>query len=208
MPKYKRGLNLDTEAIARWRRESAGEQFRDARLRALTDDIRSAEISVSGDNGVNTSEWEARVGRAMSSDTVIAKLRQCNPKLYFERSRGFPNLYGIYIMDQPEGRVYVNPEGQVLRLTHICGMEAGIMPEFTVVHRTEKKVANPELFGNKVPIREIDWKTVDTYSDQTRGWRTILVRLLHGGFITRADVEKHFGWIPSMASQKWAEQTA
>jgi hypothetical protein len=86
-------------------------------------------------------------------------------------------------------------------------MEAGIMPEFSVLHKQTKEVPNPDAFGNTEPTRDHNWNTVDTFSGETRGWRTILIRLMRASLITRLDVEKYFSWTPSVESANWYEKT-
>jgi hypothetical protein len=199
-------LGLDQQKQTQWARKQAEEQFREMRARALADDLKSNEVTVEADNGTDITNAIAQMGKPLSAETVIEKLKKCNSRLYFERAKSDPSLYGIYLQD-PTGTVYVNPQGEVLILKHICGMEAGIMPEFTVIHKVKKKIANPDILG-KDAGRDVPWKVVDTYGGQTRGWRTVLVRLLHAGLITRGDVEKHFGWAPSRDSQRWNAQTS
>lgn len=198
-------LGLDEARQLEWARQEKRDKIAEVRARALAEDIESNQVTVEPDGGVDISDAMAQMGRPMTSEQVIAKLKLCNSKLYFERAKSDPSKIGVYLLD-PKGTVYVNPQGDVLVLKHICGMEAGVMPEFTVIHKTTKRVTNPELLGQNVG-RDVPWKIIETYADQTRGWRTVLVRLLHAGLITRGDVDKHFGWVPSRDSERWANQT-
>jgi hypothetical protein len=199
-------LNKDEATQQRWREAETAEAATEKRQRQLAEELEKHQITVEPDAGYDISNMLAQIGTPMSAQTVMEKLEKCNSRLYFEISPWDKSKIGIYLLD-PTGVVHVNPRGQVLTLKHICGMESGIMPEFTVIHKTKAKVANAELFGKKEATRDVPWKQVETYLDQTRGWRTVLVRLLHGGFINRADVEKHFGWTPSRNSQRWYDQT-
>lgn len=197
-------LTIDSSGQERWRQKDTQESIQERRLRDLAHDLESNSISVCDDDGRDTSSLLAQMGRPMTSAQIIDKLKLCNPRLQFVLAKAY-NLYGIYLLKQG---VAANTEWNLDRdCTHICGMEAGISPEFTVLHKTKIKKPNKELFGNKPNKEATEWVTVDTYVDQTRGWRTILVRLLHAGLITRHDVETHFGWIPSQNSRKWSEQT-
>ena len=76
-----------------------------------------------------------------------------------------------------------------------------------MIHRTMKKVPNPDLLGSKEPVKEVKWLEVPTFFGETRGWRTVLTRLLKEGIISRASVDEHFGWTPSIASQNWRDLT-
>lgn len=186
-------LGLDEARQLEWARQDKRDKLAEIRARALAQDIESNQVTISPDNGVDVSNAMAQMGHPLTSDSVIAKLKLCNSHLRFERSRNFPELMGIYQLDQ-HGRHTINGE----KVTHIMGMEAKTMPEFTVIHKTKKDIPNPDNSGQ--------WKEVETYAGQTRGWRTVLVRLLHAGLINRGDVEKHFG-LPSRDSANWYNQT-
>lgn len=199
-------LTKDTQKILEHQRAARQEAAEDKRRRNLIDDMRSNTVTVESDAGRDVSCPEAQFGRPFTAEAVISKLKRCNPRLYFERSNSDPTKMGVYLMD-PTGRTYVNPQGEVLTLIHICGMESGINPEFSILHKTKKKIPNPDLIGLKTPTREVDWLEVETVAGETRGWRTLLVRLLHSGLINSADVDKHFGWTPTYQSEKWQKQT-
>jgi hypothetical protein len=199
-------LGLDELDQQRWRREEAKESQIERRRRMLAEELKNHAVTVAPDDGHDISNLLAQIGRPLTCQQVTEKLKKCNSRLYFEISKSDSTKVGVYLQDET-GTVYVNPRGEVLTLKHICGMESGIMPEFSVIHKTRTKVANQDLFGRKEAIREVPWKMVDTFWTETRGWRTVLVRLLHAGLITRWQVEKHFGWIPTRASQRWYDQT-
>ncbi len=198
-------LGLDTEKQQNWQRQTAREGAEEARQKALIHDLQSNTVTVAPDNGRDVSDLMAQIGRPLTAQQVIERLKKCNSRLVFLPARGYP-LYGIYLLD-PTGRVHVTPEGQVMTIRHICGMESGIMPEFSVLHKTKARVPDQELFSRAKPSREVAWKEVETFGSETRGWRTVLVRLLHAGLITRLQVEQYFGWQPSYDSQKWKTQT-
>jgi hypothetical protein len=199
-------LGLDGAAQLRWQREERKQQLFERSQRQLAQELQNHAVTVAPDDGHDVSDLLAQIGRPLSCQQVIERLRKCNPRLYFEHAKSDPTKVGVYLIE-PTGQVYVTPRGEVLNLTHIFGMEAGMMPEFSVIHKTKTKVANQELFGLKEATRDVAWKQVETFASETRGWRTVLIRLLHAGLISRNDVEKHFGWTPSRNSQRWHEQT-
>ena len=204
-------LTKDTELQDRWRQESANEAALERRQRMLAEELRNHEVTVESDAGFDITDLQAQMGKPMTCGEVMAKLSLCNSHLYFERAKVDSTKMGVYLefpLDSPQGILYVNPQGILMRVQHLFGMEAGIMPEFTVIHKAKATVANQELFGRKEATREVAWKKVDTYRDQTRGWRTVLIRLLHAELITRGDVEKHFGWAPSRDSKRWHDMTS
>src|SRR5215469_4318351 len=132
------------------RRERALEQQR----RNLIDDIQSNTITVEADAGRDVTSIEAQMGRPMTAEAIMSKLKRICPRLYFEVSKADPSKIGVYLQ-VPEGRVYVNPQGEVMNLIHLCGMESGISPEFSIIHKGKKRIPNPELIGNKEPTREV-----------------------------------------------------
>lgn len=196
-------LVLDTQGRIDHAQAAAREGAAASRQQQLDDEIRSNTISVGDDAGRNTGEILNQLGRPLTSQEVIKRLKLCNSGLIFERSASTPSLYGIYV-ERWEHSVTGTWEK---RKIHVCGMEAGIMPEFSVLHKTKKQVANPELFGSHTPTRDIGWKEVDTFLQETRGWRTVLIRLLKMNLITRINVEQHFGWAPTYQSEKWHKFT-
>lgn len=196
-------LVLDTETQQDWRKAAKVETDAATRQADLAKEILSNTITVEDDAGRDVSNLLAQMGRPMAASEVQRRLGVIAPALFFERSIQYPEQTGIYI----DKDVRTAAGGWEKKKTFLCGMESGVMPEFSIKHKTRKQVANPELFGKATPTREIDWLNVDTFSAETRGWRTVLVRLMHLGAITRGDVEKHFGWSPSVDSKKWYDQT-
>jgi hypothetical protein len=196
-------LVIDSGTQQDWRAAVKNESLAASRQENLAKEILSNSITVKEDADWDTTNLLAQMGRPLTSVDVQGRLKKICPALYFERSLRSPENTGIYI----DKDVRTPAGAWEKQKTFLCGMESGIMPEFSVRHKTKKQVANPELFGKDTPTREIDWLNVDTFAAETRGWRTVLVRLLHLGVIVRADVEKYFGWVPSRDSQKWWEET-
>jgi len=199
-------LILDTPAQERWAGQGAQERTMAQRQNALAQEIQSNTISVRDDGGRDTSSLLAQMGRPLGSVEVQRRLHLCNPKLIFERCIRYPELTGVYI--ELDERTAAG--GWTKRKVHLFGMESGIMPEFSVLHQTTKHMPNPEVIaggGKEIAREAVKWMEVPTFAGETRGWRTVLIRLLKAKLITRADVERHFDWAPSQDSQRWAEQT-
>jgi len=196
-------LGLDTEKHLSWRSEAAKEKAAELRRKELVHEIMSNTVTVEDDAGRDVSELLAQLGKPMPSQDVIAKLKLCNPRLIFIKHPTY-ELYGIYVKKLERNLTGSLEERQI----HVCGMESGIMPEFSVLHKTTKNVPDPELLGNKTPTREVNWKQVPTFLAETRGWRTVLVRLLKAGLISEGQVRQYFGWEPSRQSRKWHERVS
>lgn len=196
-------LGLDTQKQAQWRTAAAREKAVAKRQAELEHEIWSNTISVEPDGERDTSNLLAQLGRPLAALEVQRRLKLCNQNLIFEVALRHPELTGVYYEKMERNAT----GGWEKRKVHVCGMESGVMPEFSVLHKTKKQVANPELFGNTEATREIDWKHVDTFAAETRGWRTVLLRLMKSGLVTRGQIAKHFEWTPSQESKRWASQT-
>ena len=201
-------LILDTPAQERAVRSGTREKTLAQRNNDLAREIQSNTISVRTDAGCDTSSLLRQMGRPLNSVEVQRRLHLCNSRLIFERSIRYPSLTGVYI--EKDERTAAGTWEK--RKTHLFGMESSILPEFSVLHQTTKRVPNPEMIramGDPKPFpREgVKWTEIPTFEGETRGWRTVLIRLLHLQLITRAQVDEQFGWTPSRDSQRWAELT-
>ena len=192
-------LVLDSNAQDRWNGAAKQENQAALRQQALEQEIRSNTITVEDDAGRDVSNVLAQMGRPLTSAEVQRRLNLCNPQIIFERCIRYPELTGVYI--EKTQRTAAGGWEKVKK--HLFGMESGIMPEFSVLHKTKKAVPKKEIFGKEKPSRDIGWDYVDTFYAETRGWRTVLIRLLRAGLITEWHVEKHFGLMPSKESSKW-----
>lgn len=196
-------LVLDSAGQANWRDAARKESGHESRQRTLAQEIRSNTITVEPDGQRDVSNLLAQMGRPMSCSEVMDRLILCNPNLVFERSNADSSKMGVYVL-----RDYKLPTGGFeKKKVFLFGMESGFMPEFSVLHKAKAHLPNPELLGSTKRTREVDWLAVDTFASETRGWRTVLVRLLHQQLITRHEIEKYFGWAPSKDSAKWHLQT-
>jgi hypothetical protein len=200
-------LILDTPAQERWTRTGALERTQAQRQAALEQEIFSNTVSVCDDAGYDTSELLAQMGHFLSPVEVQRRLHLCNPKLIFEQAIRHPELTGVYFEKDERSAA----GGWDKRKIFICGMPTSdIMPEFSILHQTMKRVPNPEVIaggGTAVAREAVKWIEVPTFYAETRGWRTVLIRLLHLGLITRFEVEQHFTWNPTRDSAKWAAGT-
>ena len=199
-------LVLDTPRQERWAASVAGEHTQAQRQKALAEEILSNSVTVEDDAGRDTSSLLAQMGRPLASAEVQRRLHLCNPGLIFVRAPLHPELTGVYI--EKDERLATG--GFAKRRIHICGMESGIMPEFSVRHVTMKRVPNPEVVaggGKEVGRDAVKWLEIQTFYAETRGWRTVLLRLLHAKLITRFHVEQYFSWQPSRDSKNWQAQT-
>src|SRR4029077_6774048 len=202
-----RMLGKDELTQRRWLQEEAKQAAYERSQRALAKHLESNQVTIEPDAGRDVTNAEAQMGKALSALSVIGKLKKCNSRLVFVKHPIY-DQYGIYLRDsKAEILQFKGGHHQSFRGIHICGMESGINPEFTIIYKKKIKVPDKDLINNPTPTRDVQWKEIETYADQKRGWRTVLIRLLHAGLISEFDVTRHFGWAPSKDSQKWSEMT-
>ena len=133
------------------------------------------------DNGRSTTSLEQQLGRPLTSRQVIDRLKRMNPRLHFEPSLSDSTKMGIYLPVEGSKRF-------------ICGMERGYMPEFSVRHAEEVEIPSPDLDGTK--------KKVNRIVRETRGWRTVLARLIRAGLVRIPDCERNFNFSHDSANWK------
>ena len=196
-------LVLDTSAQEKWRGAAKQESRHESRQKALDAEIRSNTITVESDAGRDVTNLLAQMGRPLTCQQVMDRLKLCNSNLVFEVSNADRTKMGVYVMRD----VHLPTGGFEKKKVFLFGMENGFMPEFSVLHKAEAHLPNPALIGSKEKTREVDWLKVNTFASETRGWRTVLVRLLHQKLVTRYEIQKFFGWSPSKDSAKWHFQT-
>jgi hypothetical protein len=199
-------LGVDELTQKRWLQETAKEEAAERSRRSLAKHLESNQVTVEADAGRDVSSVEGQMGKARTALDVIGRLKKCNSRLEFVKHPLY-DLYGIYLRDQKAPKLDFKGARPNFNGIHICGMESGINPEFTIIYKKKIKVPDKDLLNNPEPTNEVKWKEIETYADQKRGWRTVLIRLLHAGLITEYHVQKHFGWAPSKDSAKWSEMT-
>jgi hypothetical protein len=137
---------------------------------------------------------EAGVGQPLAGVEVQRRLLLLNPALIFQDSP-YPGRICInrWISDPVLGET----------LHYVCAMERGLMPEFSVLNFVEERYfdvctqATPEGTGlEKTRIK------IDERNPETRGWRTVIMRLIKERLISREASERMFG-LPSHDSRNW-----
>ena len=150
----------------------------------LRDQIAKDSLTTAPDGDRPVTSLASQLGRPMTSQQVIEKLKKLNSSLHFEVSIADSTKVGIYRLS-PEGKKF------------ICGMERGFMPEFSVRHGEDIEIPDPDLRGGSVKARRI--------TRETRGWRTVLARLVRAGLVRLSDVERCFAF--GRDSKNWKELT-
>jgi hypothetical protein len=153
---------------------------RDHDRRNLQIKVANDAASVAPDGDLDTTSLERQLGQPLSSAQIIQRLERCNPDLHFEPSFSDHTKMGIYLIENRPDPVTGKPPWK----RFICGFERGFSPEFSVRHFKTERVPDPDFRGN--------WQEIKTFDSETRGWRTVLARLIRSGLITEPQVVKYF----------------
>lgn len=144
----------------------------------------------------------ARVGTPLFPSQLEGRLQKLNPNLQFEVIEGNATHKRIFVCDQ-RGK------------TSICVYENSLMPERSVAKVRVLEVPDPhfkvidrkdmpDLTKDPKALRP-GWRRIAVpWGEQTRGWRTVLVRLIQAGLITVAAAENEFG---SDETPEWRQST-
>jgi len=169
---------LDPE---RRRRRDIVEKTRALDRESVQSKIRNDETTVASDGGLDTTNAEQQLGAPLSAPEFIRRLKILNSHLIFEVSNGDPTKYGIYIMQWVRDPLLGTHEYEK---RFLVGFENGFMPEFSVRHFKIERVPDPDFRGG--------WRAVKTFAKETRGWRTVLMRLIRLGLIREPEMRMNF----------------
>ncbi len=148
---------------------------------ALLDTL-ERESYAADSGGLGGNDLEYQIGRPLTAAQFEQRIRRCNPNLLVERSRADPTKRGVYRVEDGERRF-------------ICGMESGYMPEFSVRHIEMQEIPDPDIAGH--------WQKIPKFKGETRGWRTVLARLLRHRVIEPAAIERWFEISQGRSSRNW-----
>jgi len=188
-------LILDTQDIAR---HKEAEKYQ--RTRQLSDDAvkrdweRNLETHAE-DAGRPSTDIFAQMGRPLARIEVEKRLLKCNPNFFFEISKSDPSKSGVYIAEP------LPDELGVLRRQKkfLTGMESGISPEFSVRHVVPERVPNPSCPG--------EWMDRPKFIGETRGWRTVIARLVRSKHLELEGAKRIFEIESGMQSKNWKNLT-
>lgn len=174
-----------TIASAIERRERAA----DTRKERLIDEINRS--SVYANDGIPANNTQAQTGRPLFAAVLEKRLLSLNPNFIFEVAIQDSTKKGIYVPQTRRDEAgFVYPEKRF-----VCGYENGIMPEFSIIHTRDKKLPDPN--------DPQGWVTVQEPYRETRGWRTVLLRLIRERLITEAGADKAFQVSLGRSSERW-----
>jgi hypothetical protein len=165
------------------------EKSRASLLRSVSCDL----ATTAPDGSIDTTNGQAQLGFPLTSGQLRRRLSRCNPNLIFELSKSDSTKYGIYICQNVYDPIAMQSE---YKKVFLLGMESGVSPEFSVRHHEEKVVPKEDGEG---------WEKIKVFVKETRGWRTVLARLLRIGVINEPQIRKNFDF--SRDSANWKSLT-
>ena len=184
-------LTLDTQQISRQRRADNALIAQERMRSLLRSDIRNKEVTTANDGELCTTSLDQQLGTPLSSAQVIERLKKMNASLVFEVAIASPDKMGVYVIENaPDPVTNISP-----RKRYVTGMMRAFMPERTVRHVKQERVLGDDG----------QWKTVEVYKTETRGWRRVLSDLLRQRLITTGQIERYFP--PNLDSQAWKNLT-
>lgn len=173
-------LTLDSQQLARQQRRTRFLESQDRQKALLWADRRNKEATVATDGGICTTSLEQQLGTPLSTAEVLRRIRLMNPDLIYEVSIRFPDRIGIYVIEKRPHMLALCP---TVDKRMVVAMQLGMMPERSVRHVKLARVPEEEGAG---------WRYVEEFAGETRGWRTVLWRLLDEGLIKPYQIDKYF----------------
>ena len=170
-------LIKDEETQRRHRREETIHRTRELSVTSARGEARAAPLVRNRHESV--SNRERQEGKRLTSTEFMRRLRTLNSDLLME-----PHPYRHAPINADKACIYLLlPDG---RKEFIMVCEADWMPEWSVMGEMTVRTPNGSPQGywpeTRIPGREIK-----------RGWRTVLIRLLHKGLLSLPAVEREFG---------------
>lgn len=188
-------LTLDTADLERQQRISRFQEEQHRNLEMLWDNLERKTVTVAKDGDLVTTNLERQLGTPISSEEFMRRLGRMNPKLIFEPTLDNPLRIGIYIAERR-----INEAGdEVEDKMYVSAFDRGYLPERSVRHVKKSLQSDPD------PRNKGGWIEVEEFQRETRGWRTVLVRLLRAKLIRMPEIDREFP--PNWNSRNWQALT-
>lgn len=203
---------FDTDSLARQRKAHAREKLRQRDIDNLNRLLQNSILLDKMDK--DPTKATNQMGRVMLSSQLESIVRKLCPSLSFRDNTFIQSKAGIGYIDENGWHT-------------VTVYEKGYMPERSILRSQEELVpdlsyeaSNRPLDRKDMPKGKLDpvkgwtydpgtvlpgWKKVrHPYGEAVRGWRTVLLQLIHHGFTTPTAVENILG--PDNTAQ-WAAHT-
>lgn len=149
----------------------------------LLEQLERDASAIEDDNSADVTSPEQQLGNSLSFSYIKKRLMKCNPNFHFERSINKPDRYCLYLLGGG-------------RKDFVMAMEAGYSPERSVRAVREEELPDPNnpegTITHRVP-----------YKEATRGWRTVLARLIRKRLITVEQARRYFPINKGHNSRNW-----
>ena len=186
-------LVLDTQAIEKHKRVNVVERTKQIADAAVKQDWQNNAVTYAPDGDRPTTMLDAQLGRPLTRLEIEKRLKKCNPNLFIEVSKAFPDKAGVYtVTGVPDELGVIRRQKQFL-----TGMEAGYSPEFSVRHIEYEEVPNPSCPGEMTKRPK--------FKGETRGWRTVVASLIRSKHFTLEDAKRNFEI--KQESRNWQQLT-
>jgi len=188
-------LILDTQRIEAHEKAQVFERTKQLSEEAVNRDWKNNADTFADDGTRPTTDIFAQMGRALTRLEVEKRLRQCNPNFLFEISKADPSKSGVYVVEpMPDDLGVMRNQKRFL-----VGMESGVSPEFSVRHVVPERIPHPEISGEFI--------TRSKFVGETRGWRTVVARLIRLRRIRKESAESAFNLNQGMESKNFQQLT-
>lgn len=202
---------FDTESLTRQRKIRQREQLRQREVKQLDDLLQNSVYLDSLAN--DPTKATAQLGKVMFSNDLEAIIGKLCPSLTFtdnpwkhdKRAVGYHDSTGWHTVSVYE-KGYM-PERSILRSQEEIVPDLSYEMENRRIERKDMPKGELTPIGWKYPEGTVlpGWKKVrHPYGEAVRGWRTVLLQLIHRGHTTPAAVERILG--PDNTAQ-WAAHT-
>ena len=189
---------FDSQTIEKQKRKAAQEKHQADVRKWVLDQV--AHAVYLEDNNLSPANADRQIGQPMFANDLEVRLKKLNPNLYFESNPFNKSKKACYLLQPGAGKVFV------------CAYENGVMPEHSIMKVKEEEVWDVDqvhLNRKDMPKHEFvpgvgyqfdptaarpGFKKVKLpWGELTRGWRTVLLKIVISGLATITDVERIFG---------------
>lgn len=163
---------------------------------ALRDEYIGNQVCLAPDGNRDVGNWLQQCGRPLLTSEFMRLVKRLNPNVGSEPAIQDPSKHVLYVEESFRN----DAMGWERRKRYLCGMEAQIMPEFSVRLWKWDKMPDPSGLPQ--------WVDVKKPTGEMRGWRTVLVRLMKERLVSPAGVEQLFKIAVGRSSMYWQAQTS
>lgn len=189
---------IKTDELLQRHLKEAPKEENKARIKAYCD-FHLAQAALIDDKDLAPTNAERQLGQVMWPHEFEPRLKSLVPNLHFEHNSWNPKMKALYL---------IHPDGTK---EYLQAYHNSPMPEYSIFNTREEEIwdGTPHISRQDLPKGEIQAdgsyaydstaarpgfkKIKKPWNEITRGWRTVLLRLLGPGLITINQLETVFG---------------